>query len=169
MATNLRAALSEQDFENICKEYDEIGEEITDWLQRAKHLKNCDRQTYLDCLTHAKNLPRPQERTCSVCHCLAEIKEESEMPALDAFLENSQHTSSTARSKLAIGLAVIDAKRKDIKAREAEAMRQQLRNKLQEALAAKETTSAASRQKNSAPCCKTWKVWFRVAKSIYVR
>ena len=34
--------------------------------------------------------------------------------------------------------AVIDAKRKDIKVREAEAMRQQLRNKLQEALAAKE-------------------------------
>ena len=33
MATNLRAALSEQDFENICKEYDEIGEENTDWLQ----------------------------------------------------------------------------------------------------------------------------------------
>jgi ABC-type transport system involved in cytochrome bd biosynthesis fused ATPase/permease subunit len=66
------------------------------------------------------------------------LEEESEMPALDAFLENSQHTSSTARSKLAIVLAVIDAKRKDIKAREAEAMRQQLRNKLQEALAAKE-------------------------------
>ena len=60
------------------------------------------------------------------------------MPAIDDFLENSQYTSSAARSKLAIVLAVIDAKRKDIKAREAEAMRQQLRNKLQEALAAKE-------------------------------
>ena len=54
MATNLNSALSEQDFENICKEYDEIGEKITDWLQRAKYLKNCDQQAHLDCLTHAK-------------------------------------------------------------------------------------------------------------------
>lgn len=77
--------------------------------------------------------PRNKSLQQIATNLLAEIKEESEMPALDAFLENSQHTSSAARSKL-----VIDAKRKDIKAREAEAMRQQLRNKLQEALAAKE-------------------------------
>ena len=82
--------------------------------------------------------PRNKSLQQIATNLLAEIKEESEMPALDAFLENSQHTSSAARSKLAIVLAVIDAKRKDIKAREAEAMRQQLRNKLQEALAAKE-------------------------------
>ena len=30
MATNLRAALSEHDFENTCKEYDEIGEKLTE-------------------------------------------------------------------------------------------------------------------------------------------
>ena len=54
MAVNLHGALSEHDFADIIKEYDEIGEKIADWLQRAKYLKNCDRQAHLDCLTHAK-------------------------------------------------------------------------------------------------------------------
>ena len=84
--------------------------------------------------------PRKNTRSLQqiATHLLAEIKEENDMTAFDAFLENNRSTSSDTRNKLAIVLAVIDAKRKDIKAREAAAMRRQLLDQLQEALAAKE-------------------------------
>lgn len=87
MAINLHGALSEHDFADICKEYDELDAKIADWLQRAEWLKDCDRQTHLDYLTHAKIC---QDRKNALApYVIAWHKKQAEIAAVPKYVKNA--------------------------------------------------------------------------------
>lgn len=84
-----------------------------------------------------------QRKNTSSLHLIAaalieEIKAETEMNELDAFLNNNQKSPSLAHAKLAIVMAVIATKREDAKARVEAAMRQQVCAELKQEISSRE-------------------------------